>query len=160
VTGEHRSRRASRAGRPDRVLRGHETLPHTADVGIRAVGPDLPALFEEAALAVGAIAADPGPGVAEAPIAVETVELDGADLPALAFAWLNELIGLVDINGPLVRAEVRVVEPVAGGGWRLRGLAAFGGTAAARLDIKSATYHGLTVEPVPGGWRLTAYLDI
>jgi tRNA nucleotidyltransferase (CCA-adding enzyme) len=160
VTGEHPGRRASRASRPDRVLRGHETLPHTADVGIRAVGPDLAALFEEAALAVAEIAADPASGAADRALAVEAVDLDGVDLPALAFAWLNELIGLVDIHGPLVRAEVRIVETVAGGGWRLRGRAAFGGTAAARLDIKSATYHGLVVEPVAGGWRLTAYLDV
>lgn len=160
MTGEHPSRRTTRAARPDRVLRGHETLPHTADVGIRAVGPDLPALFEEAALAVAEIAADPVSRAADRPVAVEKVDLLGADLPALVFAWLNELIGLVDIHGPLVRVEVQVVEPVAGTGWRLRGGAAFGGTAAARLDIKSATYHGLAVEPVEGGWRLTAYLDV
>jgi len=147
--------------RPARVLRGHEAIPHTADVGIRATASDLAGLFEEAAQAVAEIAADVQARAISAPeSAGESVELAAADLPALAFAWLNELIGLLDIHGPLVRADVATVEALPDGGWRLRGRAAFGGGARPRLDIKSATYHGLVVERISGGWRLTAYLDI
>lgn len=147
--------------RPDRMERHHEAIPHTADVGIRATGPDLPAVFEEAAAAVAEIAADAGSGApGDAMPAGEDVELDAADLPGLAFAWLNELIGLADIHGPLVRAEVVRVEADRERDWRLRGRATFGGAAIARLDIKSATYHGLVVERVDGGWRMTAYLDV
>jgi SHS2 domain-containing protein len=135
-------------------------IPHTADVGIRVTGPDLVATFEEAGLAVAEIAADIGAG---APGALEStgepVELEAADLPALAFAWLNELIGLADIRGSLVRVDVAAVDPSPDGGWRLRGQATFG-DATPRLDIKSATYHGLVVERIGGGWRLTAYLDV
>lgn len=158
MTDERPPLRAKRAGRPDRVFRRHETIPHTADVGIRAEAPDLAGLFEEAAMAVAEIAADARAGApAEAG---PTIELAAADLPGLAFAWLNELIGLADIHGPLDRAEVAAVEAVPDGGWRLRGCAAFGAGARPRLDIKSATYYGLVVERAGGGWRLTAYLDV
>jgi SHS2 domain-containing protein len=141
------------------VPRAHEAIPHTADVGIRAVGPDLPGLFEEAALAVAEVAADTGSALTDRRTTVEPIDLDGADLPALAFAWLNELIGLADLHGPLLTAEVRTVESAAEVGWRLRGRATFG-SGTPRLDIKSATYHRLAVEPVDGGWQLVAYLDV
>lgn len=147
--------------RPGRVPRRHETIPHTADVGVRATGPDLPALFEEAAAAVADIAADAASSSArQAGSLRETIALDAVDLPGLAFAWLNELIGLADIHGPLIRSEIATIDAVPGDGWRLSGRATFGGSAVPRLDIKSATYHGLTVERIAGGWRLTAYLDV
>jgi SHS2 domain-containing protein len=130
-------------------------------MGIRADAPNLPALFEEAALAVAEIAADASTDAGGRPGAVgRHVALEADDLPGLAFAWLNELIGLADIHGPLARAEVATVEANPGGRWLLRGHAAFGGGASPRLDIKSATYHGLVVERIGEGWRMTAYLDV
>ncbi len=38
--------------------RAHAIVEHTADGGLRASAPDLPGLFEEAALALAEIAAD------------------------------------------------------------------------------------------------------
>ena len=153
------------ARRPNRVTRRHEATPHTADVGIRAHAPDLAGLFEEAARAVAEIGADALPDGPAATIGGPSnaglhIDLEAADLPGLAFAWLNELIGLADIHGPLARTEVVAVEALSAGGWRLRGRAAFGGGARPRLDIKSATLHGLVVERAGDGWRLAAYLDV
>ena len=132
-------------------------LAHTADVAFRASAPDLAGVFEEAGRALAEIAADPSN---EGTVVELAIELTGRDLPALAFAWLNELIGLADVRGPLVRADVTAVERSRTGGWRLCGRASFGGGARLRLDIKSATYHGLVVERANAGWRLTAYLDV
>lgn len=92
-----------------------------------------------------------------------SVELSAPDLVGLAFAWLNECIGLVDVAGAIDGCRVFAVEE-ATSGVRLRAsldLVPFDGVRVRRrADLKSATYHGLAVEPTSGGWRLTAYLDI
>ncbi len=154
--------------RPERIPagRGHEQLPHTADAGLRAWAPNLPALFEEAARALAETAADlppqPGLGVPEA------IELAAGDPVGLVFAWLNELIGLADSRGAaLVRTEVDRVDAHEASGhpaWRMRGHAWFlptdGELVRRRIDVKSATYHGLAVERAGEGWTLVAYLDV
>ncbi len=150
--------------------RSHRLLPHTADAGIEASAPRLPELFEEAALALAeltsdrltAVGGDAGGAASGGP--TERVELVAPDLPALAFAWLDELIGRIDAGASALAAtEVRAIEPV-GGGWRLEAgvrLVPFDGVRVRRrAEAKSATYHGLTVEPTRGGWRLVAYLDV
>lgn len=149
---------------PNGLGRRHETLPHTADVGLRAEAPDLPALFEEAAAALAELAADVPPGIR----GVERrVERSATDLEGLAFAWLDELIGLAEAAGAAVAGTtVEAVEEHGGpdAPWMLRArvrLVPYGPEGARpRLGVKSPTYHGLRVEPHDGGWTLTAYLDV
>jgi len=153
--------------------RRHEIVGHTADIGLTATAPDLPSLFEEAALALAEVSADVDPraggpvhrGAREG----DAIELEAEDQVALAYAWLNELIGLAQARGQaLAGTEVRRLEPASDrAGWRLVGRARFvpfavgeGPGARARLDVKSATYHRLTVRRHAGAWRLTAYLDV
>jgi SHS2 domain-containing protein len=144
--------------------RGHELLPHTADAGLRAWAPTLAGLFEEAADALAALAADIAAGVR--PDREADIDLDAADLDALAFSWLNELIGLIDVHGALVSARVGGLAQSPGSGrWELRAearLVRIDGLAVQRRDdVKSATYHGLAVAPTTaGGWSMTAYLDL
>lgn len=156
--------------------RSHRVLAHTADVGIEARGPDLPAIFEEAALALADLTADRSRGtgstmgegadpVVPASLSTRTVRLEAADPVALAFAWLNELVATIDVDGALAELQVTVVEAVADGGWRLEAVIATepfdGSRVRRRADVKSATYHGLAVEPAGAGdWVLTAYLDV
>lgn len=149
---------------PNGLGRRHEALPHTADVGLRAEAPDLPALFEEAAAALAELAADVPPGAT----GVERrVERSATDLEGLAFAWLDELIGLADAEGAAVAATIIEAVEERGGPdapWLLRArvrLVAYGPDGARpRVGVKSPTYHGLRVEPHDGGWALTAYLDV
>lgn len=164
--------------------RDHRLLPHTADVGLEATAPDLVGLFEELAYAIAGLSADVTPEAlldleGAALPRPEPVVLRAADLPALAFAWLDELVGRIDVAGALVAVAVEAVDeaPPAGAdadvagapetdaGWILRGRIAtlpFDGERVRRgTDIKAPTYHRLTVEPEPGGgWRATAVLDI
>jgi len=142
---------------------GHETLPHTADVGIMAWSDDLPGLFREAACALGDQIADVHPG--SAPVAWITVRVQGSDLAGLAFAWLNALITEAEITrGALVESRVDRVARRDNGTWVIEaraGLAPFDGTAIrVRRPPKSATYHDLVVEPRGSGWLLRAYLDV
>ncbi len=161
--------------------RGHRLLPHTADTGLEARGPDLAATFEEAGFALAGLTADIAPeallelGGAERALPPMTkVQVGGRDLAALAFAWLDELVGRVDLHGALAAIEVESVEGGSstgdmeagpGAGWTLRArvatLAFDGRRVRRRADVKAATYHGLEVAPEPGGgWHLTAYLDV
>lgn len=144
--------------------REHAILAHTADVGLTAAAGNLPGCFEEAALALRDVQADLQPSTAH--LAARPVRLRAPDLAALAYAWLNELIGLADASHAAVAgARVARVDHVAGRAeWEIVGsvrLAPFGGISARpRLDVKSATLHRLTVEPEGDRWRLTAYLDV
>ena len=66
-----------------------EHFPHQADMGVRGIGPTLVAAFEQAALAMTAVASDPS-GVA----ASEAVEIrcEAPDDELLLVDWLNALI--------------------------------------------------------------------
>ena len=147
--------------------RTHRIVPHTADVGIEIGAADPGSLFEEAAVAVASIAAD----IEGNPPAAtwDCVTLEASDLPALAYAWLNEIIGLSDIHrGALVAACVDrlTLEPSTDGRacWTLRarvGFRSFGGRdVRPHCQVKAATFHELAVRQDGDVWTLTAYLDI
>src|SRR3972149_4808922 len=73
--------------------RRHEIVGHTADIGLTATAPDLPSLFEEAALALAEVSADVDPraggpvhrGAREG----DAIELEAEDQGALADARLD-----------------------------------------------------------------------
>lgn len=139
----------------------HEAVDHTADVGLRAGAPDLPAVLIEAARALAELAADVDP---RAPTREEPVRVRAADPVGLAYAWLNELIGLAEVEGAaLVEATVTRLEHGADG-WTLDArvrLAPFDeDRVRPRVGVKAATYHRLRVEETAEGWELDAYLDV
>ncbi len=141
--------------------RSHGYLPHTADAGLVARATTLAGLFEEAALALAELAADTA-GVEGAPVLAGP--LTAGDLEGLAFAWLNELIGLAESVGQaLVGAAVARLEP-AGDGWVVEGraiLAPWGQPGVrARRHVKAVTFHRLAVEEGPEGFTLAAYADL
>lgn len=159
-----RGRRRGRVG-PGRPERGHVLADHTADARIHAWASTLAELFEEAALALCRLSAEVEPG---AQTSWATVELQAGDPDGLAFAWLNELIGLAELERRAVAStHVAVTERPVGkgaGGWRLRarvGLADYapGGTRALR-HVKAATMHGLHVRQQAHGWSIEAVVDI
>lgn len=140
----------------------HRSLPHTADIGIQADGPDLPLTFAEAALAIAGLTAEIPPGL---PSIERRLTLEARDLTGLAYAWLNELVSRVDLGEAIAGARVEAVEVADGGPCALRATlttVSFRDPRVRRRDaVKSATYHGLEVVPRRGGgWRLTAYLDV
>lgn len=145
--------------------RGHRSEAHTADAAIQAWATDLPALFEEAAGAVADMAAAVPAGTPARQRRV--VEVRGADLEGLAFAWLNELIGLAEVEHSAVGAvTVETVESsgLQAGSWRIAGHVALHGYEDAGVralrHVKAATFHGLRVRRQPGGWSLHAVVDL
>ncbi|NIM71056.1 MAG: hypothetical protein GTO48_11530, partial [Xanthomonadales bacterium] len=68
---------------------GHDTFEHTADVGIRAWGRDLPELFEQAAAALIEALLDPETVGHEQ---TRPVEVDGDSPEEVLVAWLEEVL--------------------------------------------------------------------
>ncbi len=159
-----RGRREARVG-PARPLRGHELGDHTADARIHAWATTLPELYEEVALALSRLSSQVEPG---SPESWSHVELQARDPEGLAFAWLNELIGMAELERRAITStHVAVTERLADDGrgrWRLRarvGLADYtpGGTQALR-HVKAATMHGLHIREQVHGWSMDVVVDI
>ena len=140
---------------------GFELLEHTADVGIRAWAATLEEAFEHAteglAEVQGALAPE-GSGRERHGEPVP-VEVTAPDPGGLLVDWLNEVLWLWEVRRASL-AEVRV-ERVADGvaaGWVEL---SSGGPAPDGTFVKAVTYHGLRVEPDPGGgWLVEVYLDV
>ena len=141
---------------------GYALLDHTADVGVRAWGPDPAAAFAQAARGLFAIILDADPAVwhgAGEP-ATREVSAEGSSWQALLVNWLAELLYLFEVER-LVPREIATqrCEPP-------RVAATLRGTVLARMDeaagtaVKAVTYHQLAVEIAPEHTELRVILDI
>ena len=134
--------------------RGYEILEHTADVGLRAWGPDLSAVFEQAALGLIAIM-----GEGRGPVTRrEEIRLDAPDDVALLVDWLSEVLFLFDARS-FVPRDIRA--SVASGGV----VAEIDGSDAQRFEqagpaVKAVTYHDAVVRPTSDGYEARVYLDV
>ncbi len=140
-----------------------EILEHPADVGFLAYGATLPELFTNAAAALLALACEVG--------AIEEreqreLEATGADLEALLFAWLAEVLAVADAEGlAFRRVELRSLsEPGESGQGRVRGMARGEKFDKARhragTYIKAVTFHQFRIDRTADGWRARVYLDV
>jgi len=146
---------------------GFELTEHTADVGVRAWGPSVDAVFEQAALAMLSLM-----------YSCRTVDerheyslrVEAADAELLLAAWLNELLYQVDgLHRLFARFPALEVSPPAVAGdpeavWRLRATAA-----GEELDpgrhrltpvVKAATLYALSVGRTEEGWEGRVVLDV
>ena len=71
-------------------------LPHTADAKFRAFGKTLEKRFENAALAMSSVMFDSSK---IQPSLKKEISVKGADLKALLYNWLEELLYLIDAKG-------------------------------------------------------------
>jgi SHS2 domain-containing protein len=136
-----------------------ETFDHTADLGLRIFGNDLPDLFRTAGEGLF--------GVIVANLAdVQDVSSDRVALTAdttedLLFQWLNELIFISETKHRLYhRFDVTIDVS----GCRLE--ARIGGEPIDRSrhvldhEVKAATRHGLSLREEQGGWVAEVIVDI
>lgn len=144
-------------------LRGHETIDHTADMGIRGWGATPAEAFEEAAAAMLEIAADtaslPPPSVSA------RIRRRGSDLAEVFLEFLNGLIAEADLGGIVFgAASIERLED-RGGGWELeataRGVPASGARGAVRVEVKAATLCGAFVKREgPERWIAQCVVDL
>ena len=146
-------------GAEARPAAGFELTDHTADVGLRIWAPSETALFEQAALALASLVCDPA---AIEPRETWSViaEAPAGSPDALLVAWLNELLYRMETDGTVLgRFTIaglthRYVSARVAGEPRDRQ------RHEPRLDVKAATYHGLSVRRHDDGWEATVVLDV
>jgi SHS2 domain-containing protein len=139
------------------VERRHELFRHDSDIGVRGVGPTMAAAFEEAALAMTSVVADPQ---AVAPRETVTVECEAPGPEFLFTDWLNAIIFEMATRGMIFsRFEVDI------SGNRLVGDASGELLDARRhepaVEIKGATLCELCVEKRSDGeWVAQCVIDV
>lgn len=139
------------------ATRRWEHFPHQADVGVRGVGATLAEAFEEAALALTAVVADPA-DVAQ----VDMIRLycEAPDAELLLVDWLNRLIyEMATRNMLFSRFEVRMEgNRLAAQVW---GEALEKARHRPAVEVKGATYTALKVARQPdGSWLAQCVVDV
>jgi SHS2 domain-containing protein len=131
---------------------GFHELQHTADWEIEAWAPDLPKLFEQAAIGMYAMS---GTNLYPEPRITRKLELDAEDAESLLVKFLTELLfmgeqyGLafdvfeLQIDGSSLHA-------------RLHGAPMTEQT----KEIKAVTYHKLAIQPDPRGLVVRIVFDV
>jgi SHS2 domain-containing protein len=135
-------------------------LDHTADLGIEVRAVALPELFVEALRGLTDSMVD----LQRVSASVSRdVELESLDLESLFVDWLNEVIVWYETEG-LVLSDARIRLEEADSGWRLtgsvRGESYDPEWHGLKTLIKAVTYHQLSIEHRPEGWRASFILDL
>lgn len=142
--------------------RGHETLAHTADMGLRGWGPDPAAAMEETAAAMFELSVDSEGTVPE----VETeIEAAGRSMSELLVEFLNELISTADINEVLFTevevGPIRESKGVFSAAAKARGIRRAGAGDRIRSEVKAATWYGAFMkETGKGRWTGQCVVDM
>jgi SHS2 domain-containing protein len=134
-----------------------EHFEHGADIGVRGVGRTPAQAFEQAALALTAVIADPATVAAGAPV---DIACEAPDLELLLADWLNALVYEMQVRGMLFgRFEVSIE------GTRLAARAWGEPVDVARhkpaVEVKGATYTQLAVRRLDdGNWLAQCVVDV
>jgi len=133
-----------------------ELFPHDADMGVRGFGATRERAFEQAALALTAVIADP---TQVKPRTAVEVRCEAADIELLFVEWLNRLVYEMAVRQMLFSRFSVSIE-----GNALRGNAWGEPTDLDRhqpsVEVKGATYTALQVAPVEGGWVAQTVVDV
>ncbi len=132
-------------------------LEHTADVGFEAFGETRQEVFANAARALFHLIVDLE---TIAPRQEASLSVQGSDPAALLVNWLSELLYLHDAEGwvfsdfAVHSIEEKSLAATA------RGERFDSGRHQAKMMVKAITYHQLSLERTPEGWRAQVYVDI
>jgi SHS2 domain-containing protein len=124
-------------------MKRFELIEHTADMGLRAFGKDLPEAFANAAYGMFSIIAD----LAEVKeIETRRVEIDETDVESLLFEWLNRLLYYFDVEGLIFKRFDITTFTEKHLAADCRGEKYDPTRHHLKLGVKSATYHMLEVD--------------
>ncbi len=132
----------------------HTFEDHTGEVLVRLAAPALPALFDQAALALAELLGGDLPRGARGES--ERVELHASDLEALLVEWLDELI----YRGERARRIYRDVHVNRIERESLVATVRGDEAVALRTAVKAATWHRLRIASTPEGVEATVVLDV
>lgn len=133
-----------------------EHFEHGADIGVRGFGPSRAEAFEQGAVAMTAVIADPGSVAAHDAVAIEC---EAPDDELLFAEWLNAVVLEMATRRMLfARFAVRI------DGGRLRAVAYGERVDPARhqpaVEVKGATYTMLRVAREGGEWVAQTVVDV
>jgi len=144
------------AGRDEDGVKRWEHFEHDADIGVRGFGATKAEAFEQAALALAAVVADPA---TVAPAQAVPIECDAPDCELLLADWLNRIVYEMATRNMLF-GEFRVRLD----GTRLHGEARGEPIDRARhrpgVEVKGATYTALRVARENGEWLAQTVVDV
>jgi SHS2 domain-containing protein len=143
-------------------FRGHETVDHAADMGIRGWGRTPAEAFEEVAAAMFELMVN---AAGLAPSKKIRISRGGSDLVELLLEYLNGLLSEADVAGivPFI-VSVGVLEEREKK-WIIEATAEGAPAAAAQgrllVEVKAATYYGASVrEGERGAWIAQCVVDL
>ena len=145
-----------------------EILEHTADIGLKAYGPTIEALFVNAAAGLQALALpqlDWEEDVSEPDaIAEQTLRANGANREELLVGWLSEVLYFIDAEGWSF-GEFRIVRIGENAGeWTVEGRGIGSrrdpSSRSRAVPVKAVTYHQISVRKTDDGWEAVVYFDI
>lgn len=135
------------------MSRRFRLVEHTADLAIRISASTMPELFICAAEAMFAQLARPATAL---PQSMLPVSVDGTDYESLLVNWLNELLFLHETNRQTyTEFLISDLSPQ-----RLEATVKGAPLAEARMLIKAATYHGLSIKATSSGYSATVLFDV
>lgn len=142
--------------------RGHETIDHAADMGIRGWGRTPAEAFEETAAAMIGIMID---GTGLVPSKRFKIEREGGDLVELLLEFLNGILAGGDLAETAVLAISVESLARAGETWKITAVAAGLPPSEVRdrllVEVKAATFYGASVEErEPGRWIARCVVDL
>lgn len=143
----------------DGSMKRYKQIPHTADIGAKIYGKDIPELFANAAFAMFDLMAGIGKMAKGEGNKVE-VEVQGPDFEGLLVSWLNELLYL-SFNNDLLFCKFDVISLEK---TRLKaevtGQSLEANKGRLRREIKAATYHDLKITKDKGRYEVTIIFDV
>lgn len=134
-----------------------EHFYHQADIGVRGLGPSLEAAFEQAALALTAVIADPATVDARREV---RIQCQAPDAELLLADWLNALVYRMAVEGMLFgRVRVRIRgERLSASAW---GEPVDPVRHQPAVEVKGATYTELRVAcSASGEWLAQCVVDV
>ena len=135
----------------------YEYFEHTADLGIRVRGEDMPTLFVEAATALFAALIENLDEVE--PVVHRDLTIKADRLDDLLHDWLADLLAIYDADRFIAcRFEVRETDE--GLTATIHGEPVNPDRHIAADEIKAITYHGLTVEKTDQGYVAEVIVDL
>jgi SHS2 domain-containing protein len=132
-------------------------LEHTADVGFEAVGATREEVFANSARALFHLIVDL-PTIA--PREETGLSVEGSDAAALLVNWLSELLYLHDAEGWLFSDFAVHLTGEKFLTATARGEKFDAARHQTKMMVKAITYHQLSLERTPEGWRAQVYVDI
>ncbi len=133
---------------------GFEVIDHTADWSLRVFGPDLAALFEQAALGMASLL------VADLELVNNGVErpfaFDEFDTETLLVEWLSELAYWAETERLIfTQFHFEAIDETS-----LQATARGGHVTELQKHIKAVTFHNLAITPTPTGLETTIVFDV